>query len=186
MRGGGLSLLSCPRPPWLANVGLSRDTDYRPLTPWLSGDQAPLPLCAALRRPGLRAWRAPASYSIRRAGLPPSLPPSLALPLAFSPPRGGGPGRNQPTELYSSRIIIIIMIWKQIRQAAADRRLRTEHEGGGGHAAVPAPGRRPVPPVHVALPPLHAPRASAAVLLLQRPTAARPRPRIIRSATVQE
>jgi hypothetical protein len=37
MGGGRLSLLSYPRPPWLANVGLSRDTDYRPLTshpPW--------------------------------------------------------------------------------------------------------------------------------------------------------
>jgi hypothetical protein len=29
MGGGGLSFLSCPRPSWLANVGLSRDTDYR-------------------------------------------------------------------------------------------------------------------------------------------------------------
>jgi hypothetical protein len=37
MGGGGLSLLSCPRPPWLADVGLNRGTDYRPLTshpPW--------------------------------------------------------------------------------------------------------------------------------------------------------
>jgi hypothetical protein len=32
MGGGGLSLLSCSQPPWLANMGLSQDTDYRPLT----------------------------------------------------------------------------------------------------------------------------------------------------------
>lgn len=65
--------------------------------PWLSGDQAPVQLCSAQRRPGLRAWRAPASYIPIRSVVQASLPPSLALPLAlpFPPPRGGGPGRNQ-------------------------------------------------------------------------------------------
>jgi hypothetical protein len=52
------------------------------------------------------------------------------------------------------------------RQAGSDRSL-TEDEGGGGHAAVPGPGRRPVPPVHVPLPRLRTRRD----VLLQRITA---------------
>lgn len=64
--------------------------------PWLSGDQAPVQLCAALRCAGQGSVHGGHRHPIRsvvQASLPPSLPRAAAC-LAFSPAQGG-PGRNQ-------------------------------------------------------------------------------------------
>jgi hypothetical protein len=50
MRGGGLSLLSCPRPPWLADVGLKPGR-------WLPAPDIPPPLGS----PPRQAWAKPGS-----------------------------------------------------------------------------------------------------------------------------